>query len=237
MAARVSADKPARLVLVDDHELARASLQDLLTDERSLEVVGEASSGREGADLCARLRPDLVLMDVRMPDMDGLQATRKIKREYPDIRVLMVTIYEDPDYLLEALKAGAAGYVLKEASRNELISSVLGVLSGDYPVASGLSASLLRRLVKDIEEQVTSPPEAAGRPSASLVEPLTPRELEVLALLAQGDTNRNIAEKLVISRGTVKRHVENLIRKLGVSDRTQAAVRAYELGIITLTKN
>ena len=218
--------KKARLVLVDDHDLARAGLRELLSDEPSVDVVGEASCGEEAVALCDRVRPDLSLMDIRMPNMDGLAATRAIKRRQPGISVLMVTMQEDSDYLLEALKAGAAGYVLKGASSDELVSAVLRVLSGDSPLDSDVAARLLRRLVDE------RPPENRP-PPAPLAEPLTPRELEVLGHLAQGHTNRKIAEILTLSPGTVKRHAEHIIAKMGVSDRTQAAVKAYELGLIT----
>jgi DNA-binding NarL/FixJ family response regulator len=213
---------------VDDHDLARASLRDMLADERCVEVVGEASDGREAVEVCRSLRPDLVLMDVRMPQMDGLEATRAIKREHPSVIVLMVTMHEDPDYLLEALKAGAAGYVLKEASRKDVVSAVMRVLSGDSPLDAGVAAKLLRRLVDELsaerkaepaEQQQQSPP-----PRAPLDEALTPRELEVLEYLSRGHTNRQIAAILVISAGTVKRHVENIIAKMGVSDRTQVVL-------------
>jgi DNA-binding NarL/FixJ family response regulator len=147
----------------------------------------------------------------------------------------MVTIYEDPDYLLKALKAGVAGYVLKESSQDEIISAVLRILSGDSPLDPTVAQNLLRQLVDDIQSRNTTSIGPTAQPSTSLIEELTPRELEVLRFVAQGCTNRDIAEALVISRATVKRHVENLIRKLEVSDRTQAAVRAYELGIVGLT--
>lgn len=230
----LAANGAARLLIVDDHDLARSSLRDMLEDEEDVEVVGEASCGRDAVVLCARLRPDLVLMDIRMPGMDGLEATREIKRQNPGISVLMVTMQEDPDYLLEALKTGAAGYVLKDATREEMISAVLGVLSGDSPLDPDLAAKLLRRLVEDGEQSAVSPERPEGR-HASLVQsltPLTPRELEVLSFIVLGYTNRQIARELVISVGTAKNHVEHIIRKLEVSDRTQAAVRAYQLRII-----
>ncbi len=226
-----TADKVARLIIVDDHDLVRAGLRETLADEPSVEVVGEASDGREALALCARVRPDLVLMDVRMPKMDGLEATRAIKRNYPEICVLMLSVHDNPEYLLEALRAGAAGYVLKEADRDELVSAVQQVLTGGSPLDSDLAASVLRRLADDLPRgrgAGTSP-----APPPTPVEPLTPRELEVLGLVAQGKTNREIARTLVISAGTAKNHVEHIIAKMGVSDRTQAAVWAYELGIIT----
>jgi len=231
----VSVNNKARIVLVDDHDLARAGLRELLSDEPSVDVVGEAFCGWEAVALCEQVRPDLVLMDVRMPNMDGLAATREIKRGQPGVSVLMVTMHEDPDFLFEALKAGAAGYVLKGASRDRLVSAVLGVLSGDSPLDPDLSAKLLKRLV--IEAQGQAAPQTAEHPPsdrtpAPLVRPLSPRELEVLGLLAQGHTNRKIGEILTLSAGTVKRHVEHIIAKLEVSDRTQAAVKAYQLKLI-----
>ncbi|MDQ4128431.1 MAG: response regulator transcription factor [Actinomycetota bacterium] len=223
---------PARLVLVDDNDLARESLRDMLEDEPAVEVVGEASCGRDAISVCAELRPDLVLMDIRMPGMDGLEATRQIKQEDPTISVLMVTMHEDPDYLFEALRAGAAGYVLKDATQDEMISAVLGVLSGDSSLDPDLAAKLLRRLVDEAQDQSVSQEQPTVRPEHQPLQPLTPRELEVLGYVALGYTNRRIAEELFISVGTVKNHVEHTIAKLGVSDRTQAAVRCYELGII-----
>jgi len=212
---------PARLLLVDDHELARAGLRALLADERAVTVVGEASNGREAVELAAHLRPDLVLMDIRMPDMDGLTATRVLKERCPTAAVLMVTTYSSPEYLFEAVKAGAAGYLLKQADRAEIIGAIRKVLAGEALLDPQLATQLLRRLAGETRA-----------PSGHLIEPLTRRELEVLRLVADGQTNREIAERLTISRGTVKAHVERIIAKLGVSDRTQAAVRAIELQIL-----
>ena len=221
--------KRARLVLADDHHVLRKGFRGLLADEPDLEVVGEASNGREAIELCRSLRPDLVLMDVRMPEMDGLTATRAIKRENPDIAILMVTMHDNPDYLLEALDAGAAGYVLKDAPADRLIDAIRRTLNGDSPLNQELAALLLRRLA---EERKQDPPPPRPKPRKPLREPLTPRESEVLQLLASGQTNQDIAQTLVISRGTAKVHVERIIRKLEVSDRTQAAVRAIELGLV-----
>jgi DNA-binding NarL/FixJ family response regulator len=223
-----AANGAARLVIVDDHALTRDGLREVLADEPSIKVVGEASNGREALELCSRVRPELVLMDVRMPEMDGLAATREIKRKHPQISVLMLSIHDNPDYLLETLKAGAAGYVLKEADQDELISALRRVLSGGWPLDPDLAAELLRRLAEELEVQGVR--EEAGEPSAPPpLQALTPREVEVLSLLAQGNTNREIAEILVIRPCTIKSHVRQIYAKLGVSDRTQAAVRAYEL--------
>jgi DNA-binding NarL/FixJ family response regulator len=220
-----------RLAIVDDHDLAREGLKDMLYDEPDIEVVGEAVNGREALLLCSRLHPDLLLMDVRMPEMDGLAATQEIKERYPSIGVLMVTMHENPDYLLEALKAGAAGYVLKDAPQEEVLSAVRRVREGESPLDPELAARLLRRLAA--ETTVVRSSRTVNR--VGPLETLTPRELEVLGLMKLGRTNRQIAQDLVISLGTAKNHVEHIIAKLGVSDRTQAVVRALELGILELT--
>jgi DNA-binding NarL/FixJ family response regulator len=210
-------------VIADDHELARSGLRSMLAGEPDLEIVGEAATGREALAVCSRLRPDLVLMDVRMPELDGLAATEAIKEAYPDTSVVIVTLYEDPDYLFKAIRAGAAGYVLKDATRGELLGAVRGVLGGESILDPALAAQLLHRLTHE---------GATQRAAGGVVEPLTPRELEVVRLLAQGQTNPQIAARLGVSRGTVKVHVERIIAKLGSSDRTQAAVRAAELGLL-----
>jgi DNA-binding NarL/FixJ family response regulator len=231
MEAKKKVNGSTRLAIVDDHDLAREGLVDMLTDEPDMEVVGEAVNGREALLLCSRLGPELVLMDVRMPEMDGLAATREIKQRYPKVSVLMVTMHENPDYLLEALKAGAAGYVLKDAPQHEIATAVRQVRQGESPLDPALAARLLRRLAAEGEERGR----ARGR-SPSYVESLTPREREVLELMKLGYTNGQIARELVISLGTAKNHVEHIIAKLGVSDRTQAVVRALELGILELSE-
>jgi DNA-binding NarL/FixJ family response regulator len=227
--------KSARLVIVDDHSLARQGLRDMLADESGIEVVGEAANGREALALCSRLRPNLVLMDVRMPEMDGLAATQEIKKKHPKTSVLMLTMHENPDYLLEALKAGAAGYVLKDALQHEITTAVQQVLNGESPLDQELAAKLLRRLVTEGSKR-GSTLRGPRRHEGYHVEPLTPRELEVLGLMKLGYTNRQIARELVISPGTAKNHVEHIIQKLGVSDRTQAVVRALELEILELSE-
>ena len=221
----------AQLVIVDDHDLVRESTKDMLSDEPDLRIAGEAADGREALDLCRQVQPDMVLMDVRMPRMDGLEATREIKWEHPKTSVLMVTTYENPDYLLEALRAGAAGYVLKDATREELVGAVRRVLSGESPLDEDLTLHLLRRLANEGSGKKTKVDLIPRR--ADLLVPLTPRELEVLKLLALGWTNREIAHEFYITTGTVKNHVEHLIAKLCVSDRTQAVVRALKMGLIS----
>ena len=213
--------KIAQVVIADDHELARAGLRAMLTGQRGLEVVGEAANGHEALMLCRRLQPDLALIDVRMPKMDGLATCRAIKQECQGTSVILITIHENPEYLFEALKAGAAGYVLKDISQPELITSVQGVLRGESMLNKELVMRLLQRLATETPHQEEVPPDR-----------LSQREREVLQLLAQGQTNREIAQNLIVSVSTVKIHVEHILAKLGVSDRTQAAVRAIELDLL-----
>jgi DNA-binding NarL/FixJ family response regulator len=217
----------ARLLIADDHALLRAGMRSMLSREPDLEVVGEARDGREAVDLCYSLRPDLVLMDVSMPEMDGITATRTIKADLPRIGVLVLTAHADQDTLLDAVRAGAAGYVLKGVRPAELVGAVRATLSGESPVDQELVMRLVRRLAG---EDGKKPP--AGERRAPSQSPLTPRELEVLALLTTGQTNRQIAKELHLSLSTVKRNLERIISKLGVSDRTQAAVKAVELDLI-----
>ena len=238
----------------------------MLSGEFGLEVIAEANDVQQALDLCRELGPDLVLMDVRMPVMDGLQATRKIKQEMPETSVMMVTMHENPDYLFEAVKAGAAGYVLKDASGERLLSAVRRTLEGESPLNQELAMRLLKRLARESSREGGSggtsreppedaPEEADGeddeplttRPvatrsgthqagsggsaqsrGAAQIESLTPREVEVLKLLSQGQTNPQIAQNLLFSVSTVKAQVRSILSKLGVSDRTQAAVRAIE---------
>jgi DNA-binding NarL/FixJ family response regulator len=237
----------ARLLLADDHDLVRSGLRRILIREQDLEVVGEATNGLEAVQLCRRLKPDLVLMDVRMPQMDGLEATRQVKAEQPEVSVLMVSAYEDPEYMFEALKAGAAGYVLKGDPNSQIIGSIRRVLEGEFSLNQELAAQLIQRLANEIatrgaqpiptETSTTQTPSTRkrdGEPAEAPTGELTPRELEVLELLTQGQTNAQIAQTLAISRATVKVHVEHLIHKLGASDRTQAVVRAIALGLCGL---
>ncbi|MGQ9550287.1 MAG: response regulator [Roseiflexus sp.] len=214
---------PVRVLIVDDHELARAGIAAMLTREPGIEVVGEAGNGAAALDFVARHPVDLVTMDLHMPEMDGIEATRRIKALCPAIRVIMVTVQAKPDALMDALRAGVAGYLLKDASRREIIDAVRQVLRGEAFLNPDLVMQTLRRLAATVTDD--EPP----------VEPLTTREQQVLKLLMQGKTNREIARELIISPGTVKVHVEHIIAKLGVSDRTQAAVRALELGLVRLS--
>ncbi len=219
----------ARLVIVDDHEFVRSGIKAMLSGEPDLKIVGEASDGQEALELCDHERPDLMLMDVRMPRMDGLVATRSIKRRFPYVSVLILTMHENAEYLLEAIRAGAAGYVLKDAPQSELVTAIRKVLEGETTLNRKLATGLIRRLASESGGAALSRPRDRRE---ELSHPLTPRELEVLELVALGRTNREVAEGFVISVGTVKNHVEHIIAKLGASDRTQAVVRALELGLI-----
>src|SRR5215204_4922627 len=197
-------DETKQLVLADDHHLLRRGFRSLLSNEPGLEVVGEASTGLEAIEICRRLAP---------------------------VSVLMVTMHENPDYLLEALDAGAAGYVLKDAPADRLINAVRRTLDGESPLNQELATRLLRKLAEEKQHNLNRVPSKRHEP---LEDALTPRETEVLGLLTTGRTNQQIARTLTISKGTAKVHVERIIRKLGVSDRTQAAVHAIELGFTSL---
>jgi DNA-binding NarL/FixJ family response regulator len=223
-----------RIVVADDHPLWREALNGLLSEHPGWEVVAD---GREALELCRRFRPDLALMDVRMPEVNGLEATRTIKRESPGTVVLVLSGYEDPDLMAGALEAGASGYILKTATPQQITDAVQGALDGSTPLDHGLAEGLLSRLLgKPRKGEVSSPP-ALGRrvPSGSAAAPLsaslTQREVEILRLIAQGHTNRQIARSLLLSVSTVKKHVQHILSKLEVSDRTQAAVKANELGL------
>lgn len=222
------ASSPARGVLVvDDHALVREGMRAMLANEPGLEVVGEAGDGRMAVEMCRSLGPELVLMDVRMPGMDGLAATREIKAKRPSTAVLLVTAYESQDYLLDAIRAGAAGYVLKDATRQQLVNSMRRVLNGESPLNQELAMSLLRRLSEETRWNAKPP----KRPKP-LPEPLTARELDVVRCLALGKTNRETARDLQVSLSTIKSCVQHVLAKLEVTDRTQAAIQAFTLGLL-----
>jgi len=237
--------EPARIVVADDHPLFRSALRTLLEDSEEAEVVAEATDGKETLELSRRLRPDLVLMDVIMPKMDGVAATRAIKAELPRTVVLVMTASEDSEHLLSALRAGAGGYVLKSADPERITEAVRKALEGEFPLDQEAAKRLLLRLSQEKqewqEERASSVPEAPtitqgrGTPPAAANRELSPREAEVLRLIAHGRTNEQIARELHLSSSTVKNHVGRILSKLGASDRTQAAIMAVEMGLISIS--
>jgi DNA-binding NarL/FixJ family response regulator len=231
----------AKVLVVDDHAFMRVAINAILTTDSSLEVVGEARDGQEAIERCRDLRPDLVLMDVSMPKVDGLEATRYIKTHSPETSVLIFTAHAGHSLLMDAVKAGAAGYVLKGDHPDHVLDAVRGVLDGETPLDQGLAMKLLRSIGEEAAVQETVRPQTqtsiSGEPTTStpaMGNPLTPRETEVVIQLASGKTNRQIAQRLHLSLSTVKRHLERILSKLEVSDRTQAAVKAVELGLVPL---
>ena len=227
----------ARLLVVDDHAFMRVAINAILTTDSSLEVVGEARDGQEALERCRELCPDLVLMDVSMPKVDGLEATRCIKAHSPETSVLILTAHAEHSLLMDAVKAGAAGYVLKGDHPDHVLDAVRAVLDGETPLDQGLAMKLLRSIGEEAAEQVNVRPQTSisgepGTSASSMANPLTPRETEVVIHIASGKTNRQIAQRLHLSLSTVKRHLERILSKLEVSDRTQAAVKAVELGLV-----
>ena len=211
-----------RVLIADDDDLMRAGLIELLTADPEIEIVGQASTGREAVDKAGRLAPDVVLMDVRMPDLDGIGATRELSRATPGVRVLILTTFEQDDYVFGALRAGASGFLLKRARPEELIAAVHTIAAGD----SLLSPSVTRRVIDRMAQQPT--PELAGQ---AKLDELTPREREVLELIARGLSNREIAVALVVQESTIRSHVKRTLMKLDLRDRIQAVIFAYETGV------
>ncbi|MGD2205144.1 MAG: response regulator transcription factor [Anaerolineae bacterium] len=213
-----------RILLVDDQRLMREGLRILLELEPDLDVVGEATSGQDALEAYAALQPDVVLMDVRMPGMDGVEATWRLRERWPDARVVILTTFDDDEYVFEGLRAGAQGYMLKDVSGGDLAQAVRTVAAG----GALIQPSVARKVVAEFAR--VAPP--ARQADAGLAEPLSEREGEILELLAQGLTNRQIADRLSLAEGTVKNYVTAILSKLGARDRTQAALRARELGLI-----
>ena len=214
-----------RLLLVDDQALFREGLHTLLSLHEDFEVVGEAGNGLEALAAADALRPDVVLMDLRMPILDGVAATRRLLAAHPTSRVIVVTTFDDDELVFDGLRAGAVGYLLKDVSSDKLIEAIRAAARGE----SFLQPSIAAKVLAEFNRLERS---AAPAPPPPLAEPLSERELEILRLLADGDSNKEIAAALFIAEGTVKNHVTNILGKLGVRDRTQAALRARELGLI-----
>ena len=223
-----------KVLLVDDQTLIRQGIRLLLELESDIQVIGQAANGRAALELVETLHPDVVLMDVRMPEMDGVAATRTLSTDHPEVKVIILTTFEDDETVFEGLKAGARGYLLKDISSEEMAQAVRRVAAGEALIEPRLTRKVLAefsRLASANNRQTSS---KTGMPTESLMAGLTERELEVLKALARGLSNREIANQLIITEGTVKNHVSSLIDKLGVRDRTQAILKGQELGLIAL---
>lgn len=211
-----------RVVIVDDQELFREGLRTVLSMHAGIKVVGEACDGQEALRLCASLHPDVLLMDLKMPVLDGIATTRRIRAAYPASKVVALTTFDDDELLFEALRAGAVGYLLKDARCEQVVEAIRAAARGD----TFLQPSLVRKVVTEFTRLAARPAPSAG---SSL---LSERELDVLRLIARGASNKDIANALALAEGTVKNHVTNVLAKLKVVDRTQAALRARDLGIL-----
>jgi len=213
-----------RILLVDDQRLMREGLRILLELETDLVIVGEAVDGQTALEAYAELQPDVVLMDVRMPGMDGVEATWRLRERWTEARIIILTTFDDDEYVFEGLRAGARGYLLKDVSGHDLAEAVRTVAAG----GALIEPSVARKVVAEFARM--APPARAV--DASLPEPLSEREQEILRLLALGLSNREIADRLSLAQGTVKNYVTTILQKLGARDRTQAALRAREMGLI-----
>jgi len=211
-----------RVLIVDDDDLMRAGLRAVLSSDATIEVVGEAAGGRAAAERVRALRPDLVLMDVRMPDLDGIAATRQILAASPEVKVVILTTFEEDEYIFGALHAGAAGFLLKRTPPEQLIDAVHTVAGGDALLSPSVTRTVIERMAR------RPAPDLGSRDALS---ELTPREREVLELIARGCSNAEIAAELVIEESTVKTHVKRILMKLRLRDRIQAVIFAYESGL------
>lgn len=214
--------EPIRVLLVDDDDLMRAGLAAVLSSDPAVKVVGQASTGRLALERVRAVHPDLVLMDVRMPDLDGIAATRRLLDAAPEVKVIILTTFEQDDYIFDAIGAGASGFLLKRTRPEELLAAIHIVAAGD----SLLSPSVTRIVLQRLASQPTSTPQSTRQ----LAE-LTPRERQVLELIARGHSNREIAATLVIEESTVKTHIKRILLKLNLRDRIHAVIFAYETGL------
>jgi DNA-binding NarL/FixJ family response regulator len=212
-----------RVLIADDDHLMRAGLVELLISDAAIEIVGQASTGREAVEQARRLAPDVVLMDVRMPDLDGIGATRELSRMAPEAKVLILTTFEEDDYIFGALRAGASGFLLKRSRPEELIAAVHTIATGD----ALLSPSITRRVIDRMAKQPV--PDFTDR---ARLDALTPRELEVFEHIARGMSNREIATALTVEESTIRTHVKRVLMKLGLRDRIQTVIFAYESGTL-----
>jgi len=213
------ATKAVRVVIADDQTLFRAGLARLLNEDPRVEVIGQAVDGVDAAKLAAKLKPDVVLMDLKMPNLDGIEATRQIVEADPSVKVLILTTFETDNHVIQALKVGASGYVLKDSSAEAIVSSIVAVMSGERVMASAVANRVLEMLTG-----TTTPKE--------FYDGLTNREIEILKLLANGMANKQIAYRLKISEKTVRNHVSNMYEKLQIYDRSQAVLYAVKKGLV-----
>lgn len=215
---------PVRVLVVDDHVVVRRGIRALLSTDSGLRVVGEAANGAQAIRAAADLSPDVILMDLVMPEVDGIEAVKQIKAHEPSARILVLTSFSTDDKVLPALKAGALGYLLKDSGPDELIQAIYQVYRGE----SSLHPQIARKLLREI---------VAGESRPETADPLTPREVEVLKLVAQGQSNHDIATELKVSEATVRTHVSSILAKLHLASRTQAALYALRSGLASLDQN
>ena len=214
-----------RVLLVDDQALFREGLETLLSVHKDIQVVGQACNGQEAVEVAAQVRPDVVLMDVRMPVLDGVRATSLLKDALPQCRVIVLTTFDDDEYIFDALRSGAVGYLLKDVDSKQLVEAIRAAARGESILEPSVAAKVIAEFSR-VSSMVPS------MQMEQLVEPLSERELEILALIARGASNKEISGQLFIAEGTVKNHVTHILGKLDVRDRTQAALKARELGLI-----
>jgi len=212
-----------KVLICDDQEIVCEGLERILQDDPDISVVGIAHDGHEALELAAKEKPDLVLMDLKMPGMNGVQATRKLREQYPDMHVLILTTYADDEWLFDAIRSGASGYLLKDRPRTELIEAIKGTIAGESYIDPSVAPKVLANVAQ-------TPPSKDQPPRISL----SRREAEILELLALGLSNANIAQRLFLSEGTVRNYMSALFSKLGVSDRTQAVVVALRYGLVDI---
>lgn len=214
-----------RVLLVDDQALFREGLETLLSVYDDIQVVGQAGNGREAVDIATKVRPDVVLMDVRMPVLDGVRATNLLMKAQPRCKVIVLTTFDDDEYIFEALRSGAVGYLLKDVASVQLVEAIRSAARGESVLEPSVAAKVITEFTR-VSSMVPS------KQMDHLVEPLSEREVEILACIASGASNKEIANQLHIAEGTVKNHITHILGKLGVRDRTQAALKARELGLL-----
>jgi DNA-binding NarL/FixJ family response regulator len=209
-----------KIIICDDQAIIRDGLELLIKLEKDMDVIGLAQDGSEAVEMTASLNPDLVLMDLKMPGMNGVEATRRIIRDHPEVKVLVLTTYNDDEWVFDAIKAGASGYLLKDTPREKVIEAIRGTLSGK----AFIDPVVTKKIIEEIANQNI-------KSSTIITEKLTPREIEILQLLCHGFSNQEISNRIFLSEGTVRNHISSILFKLGVSDRTQAVVIALQHGL------